>query len=210
MDSVNRIIRARDYSLRYGGDGSVRGFIDKWRESLHKGKGITVVVRGLGEEPRGKAVKAYIHQGQWVAECECGGHEFADPDERIFFCWSCVNRLNDGYIRPVEFPENWEQIEEAVLARPVNDIRGATELERAGLAQAAVVVQTEEGSFPLVRSWKPDESLDELKAQNSVLSELNVNAGEVVVVELISTDLSPAPSFDFAQDGGVKGVDDGV
>lgn len=157
----------RDYSLRVGGDGSARGFILKWGEKL-RAKGVRVDVK-LNEKPRGGAVLAYIHQGQWIAACECEGHEFVDPADPVFFCWGCVNRANDGYLRPVQFPENWEEIEALILERPVDDLRGASDLERAAQARAKVVVVTDEGEYPLVRSWKPGESAEEIRAQNSVL-----------------------------------------
>lgn len=188
MQNVDRIIRARDYSLRHGGDGSVRSFIRKWRDTLYAQKGIPVDIKNLEGEPRGEPVRAFIHQGQWLAACEaCGGHEFADPDEPVFFCWGCTNRLNSGYLRPVLFPENWQAIEQAVLARPVNDLKGASDLERAGLAQAQVYIKNGGDVYPLVRSWKPEESLEELLEQNKALAQIEADAlkpGETVVVDI--------------------------
>lgn len=184
MKNVNRIIRMRDYSLRVGGDGSARGFILKWREKLHK-QGVRVDVK-LDKEPRGAAVLGYIHQGQWVAECECGGHEFVDPADPLFFCWGCVNRANDGYLRPVVIPPEWEAIEALILERPVEDARGATDLERAALARPKLVTVTDEGEYPLVRSWKPGESLGELQKQNSVLNGATIKEREVLHVDLRS------------------------
>lgn len=189
MNNVNFIVKMRNYSLRFGADGTARGFMRKWQENLHKRQGIAVTVKGLDAQPKGAAVRAYIHQGQWIADCECGGHEFVDPQDAVFFCWGCVNRENNSYIRPVMFPENWEAIEQAVLARPVHDLRGSTDLERAGLAQPVVVVKTADGVYPLVRSWAADETLDELLEQNAVLAQVagqieNVRAGEVIIVEV--------------------------
>lgn len=184
MDNVKFIVRMRDYSLRLGADGTARGFIRKWQENMHKRQGVSVTVNGLNGKPRGNAVLAYIHQGQWIADCECGGHEFVDPSDPVFFCWGCVNRENGSYIRPVQFPERVDEIEAAILARPVNDLRGASDLERAGLAQPAVVVRTSAGDLPLVRSWKHDESLDELLLQNRVLEGLELKPGGVVIVEV--------------------------
>lgn len=185
MQNVNRIITAKDYSLRWGADGTVRGFIRRWQEKLHKEKNVAVTVRGLDAEPQGEPVQAFIHQGQWLAACECGGHEFVNPQEPVFFCWGCTNRRHNNTLRPVEFPVRWAEIEQAVLARPVNDVRGATDLERAGLAQPLVVVVTDAGEFPLVRSWKPEESLQELLDQNAVLNGLEpsqTEAGGVIFV----------------------------
>jgi hypothetical protein len=183
MDNVSFIVTARNYSLRYGADGSVRGFVRKWQQKLHRERAIAVNVRGLDGEPVGMPVRGYIHQGQWLAECDaCGGHEFVDPNEPVFFCWGCVNRANNGYIRPVEFPADWREIEAAILARPVNDMRGESDLERAGMAQPRVVIRVEAGSvLPLVRSWKPDESLEDVLRQNEVLKGLALGEGVTVV-----------------------------
>jgi hypothetical protein len=184
MSSVNRIITAKDYSLRYGGDGTARGFILRWREKLKNERGAVLQINGL-DDPQGEPVLAYIHQGQWIAECDlCGGHEFIDPQEPIFFCFGCANRSTGGYVRPVTVPENWQAIEQAILARPVHDWKGLTDLERAGLARAAVVVEKNGVEYPLVRSWKPDETLEELLAQNAVLDGLTVDDREVTKVIL--------------------------
>lgn len=184
MDSVNFIVTAKHYSERYGADGTAKAFILKWREKLHKEKNITIQIKGI-DAPQGTPVKARIWQGQWVADCDvenCGGCEFVEPTEPLFFCFSCVNRLNNGYVRPVEFPEQWKEIEELVLARPVNDVRGQTDLERAHQAKAAVVVVADGNEFHLTRSWRPEESLEELLEQNKVLKDLQVKAGETVVI----------------------------
>lgn len=200
MNSVNRIIRMKDYSLRYGGDGSVRGFIRAWRERVKNGSGVAVQVKGLEDEARGSVVLARIWQGQWVAECDvCGGNEFVDPQEPVFFCFGCGNRENGHYLRPVTFPENWEEIEALVLERPVRDRRGVTDMERAGLALPAVVVRVDGVDLPLTRSWMPGETADELRKQNSVLAGLTLNERDVVVV-----DLSPDPSPEWAGGSEVK------
>lgn len=169
MQSVDYIITAKHYAEREGAGGSVKKRILKWREKMHKNKGEAVQVKGI-DAPSGEVVQARIWQGQWIAECECGGNEFVDPDEPIFFCFSCGNRKNDQYVRPVVFPENHKDIEAAVLARPVNDMRGITDLERAGLAAPLLYVETEEGEIkPLTRSWSPGETLADLHKQNHVI-----------------------------------------
>lgn len=183
MDCINTIIRMRDCSLKHGADGSARGFIRKWRENLHK-SGQRIDIKDLNGDPQGQAVQAYIHQGAWIAACECGGHEYVDPDEPVFFCWSCLNRMNSSYLRPVEFPADWQAIEFLILQRPVNDLRGTTDLDRATGATPRVVVLTDEGEFPLVRSWKPGESIDELVRQNSALDGVSPKFGETVLVDM--------------------------
>ena len=181
MDSLTRIITAKDYSEREGAGGSVRERILKTREMYHKRKNIALMVNGI-DAAQGAAVRARIWQGQWIADCECGGAEFVEPTEPIFYCFSCGNRANNNYVRPVEFPVEREAIEAAVLARPVDDVRGLTDLERAGLAKPLVIVDADGSQFPLVRSWNPDESLGELLEQNKVLDGLVMESGKVMVV----------------------------
>ncbi len=58
-------------------------------------------------------VVARIDHGRWIADCECKGAEYVDPDEPVFFCFSCLNAGCRGALRPVKFPpaEIREQIE---------------------------------------------------------------------------------------------------
>ena len=181
MESLKRIITAKDYSEREGAGGSVRARILKMREGYHKGRNIALMINGI-DAPQGGAVKARIWQGQWIADCECGGAEFVEPTEPIFYCFCCGNRANHNYVRPVEFPVEREAIEAAVLARPVDDVRGLTDLERAGLAKPLVIVNAAGSQFPLTRSWNHDEPLSELLEQNKVLDGLVMESGKVMIV----------------------------
>ena len=52
-------------------------------------------------DARGKPVKARIDHERLIADCECNGAEYVDPDDLRFFCHSCGNKSNDGYYRPV-------------------------------------------------------------------------------------------------------------
>lgn len=193
MESLTRIITARDYSEREGAGGSVRGRILKMREMYHKSKNIALTVSGI-DAPQGAPVRARIWQGQWIADCECGGAEFVEPTEPIFFCFSCGNRVNHNFVRSVDFPIERVEIEAAILARPVDDIRGLTDLERAGLAKPLVIVALEGSEFPLTRSWNPDESLAELLEQNKVLDGLVMESRQVVFVTPSVLRTSPSNS----------------
>ena len=183
MKNVNRIITARDYSEREGAGGTVKARILKMREKYHKSKNIALQVLGV-DAPNGTAVSARIWQGQWIADCECGGAEFVDVKEPIFYCFSCGNRSNGHYVRPVQFPENLSEIEAAVLERPVDDTRGLTDLERAGLSKPLVIVAMDGNMFPLTRSWRPEESLEELLEQNKALRGLDQPIEAVTIVGL--------------------------
>ena len=54
------------------------------------------------------AVDARVDHNRWIADCECGGAEYVDPDEPIFFCFSCNNLAFNGKLRPVVFPTKKE------------------------------------------------------------------------------------------------------
>lgn len=160
IKSIDRIISAKDYG------GSMRGYLKNMQRE-HKRRGIPVTIKELDKEPTGKPVLARIWQSQWVADCECNTRMFVDPDEPIFFCFGCGNRLHGQRPRPVIFPEKAErkEIERLLLERPVTDYAGLTDLERVGLQKAVVVVQTEQGTLPLTRSWVPGETISDLEAQ---------------------------------------------
>lgn len=138
ITSVDRIVSAKDYG------GSMTAYLrTQQRNFLKSGRAVNIV--DLDKGPSGPVVKARIWQSQWVADCECNTTMFVDPDEPIFFCFGCANRLNGGRIRPVEFPPKAERerIEELLLERPVIDVAGLTDLERVGLQKPVLFVDVE-------------------------------------------------------------------
>lgn len=157
MDSLNYIVTAKHYGE------SVMDYIKKQQFDILRSKNIKIFINYDAQPSRDK-VKARIWQGQWIADCECGGASFVDPEEPVFFCFGCVNRRHDGVLRLVEFPENYKDIEEALLARPVSDWMGKDDRERAGMAQPILYV---EGLGGLSRNWNPNETLEDLLTQNS-------------------------------------------
>lgn len=166
MDSVNYIVTAKHYSRR-DKVGSVRERIQKLAREINRKRGIPLVFDF--DTPAGRPVRARIELGQWIADCECGGAEFVDPDEPIFACMSCGNRVDSGRVREVIFPTpaQREEIERIVLERPVNDIRGLDDLERAHMARAMIEIEMPDGRrLPLTRSWNPGESIEDLVKEN--------------------------------------------
>lgn len=189
VTSIDRIISARDYG------GSMTGYIKKCQRDFLINKGVAVQVVDLDKPPQGKPVLARIWQSQWIATCECNTAMFVDPDEPIFFCFGCGNRLNGKRPRPVTFPPTAErkEIERLLLERPVEDFAGLTDLERVGLQKPLLEVQVEEvdeqavmtaamrnpealtrSNFemptrvvlkPLTRSWEPGETPADLERQ---------------------------------------------
>jgi len=156
MEMLNYIITAKHYAKKEGAV-SVRERILKRVQKGH------LVCLGI-DKPQGESVKAYIDFGQWIAACPCGGHEFVDIEEPIFYCFSCGNRRNDSYVRPVEFPnqETIKEIERLILLRPVDDEQGLTDLDRA--YRAKPLISTSKGF--LSRSWDWQETVEDLKEQN--------------------------------------------
>lgn len=166
IDSVNYIISAKHYG------GSAREYIRKMQQNIHRTRGVAVTIKALDAEPTGTPVYARIWQGQWIADCECNGACFVDPDEPIFFCFTCGNRANGQQPRPVIFPPEDErkEIERLLLERPVDDLAGLTDNERAGMARPVLYLEDETGSAkPLVRAWEPGESVADLHSQQHEL-----------------------------------------
>lgn len=147
-EPLNRIITAKDYG------GGARGYIRQQQKQLQR-RGVSVAISDFEKEPTGTPVRARIWQGQWIADCECRGASFVDPDEPVFFCFSCGNRAHGKQLRPVEFPAERAEIERLILERPVDDLRGLTDMERAGLATALV--------GELARNWN-GESVEQIHA----------------------------------------------
>lgn len=166
ITSLDYIITAKHYG------GSAREYIRNQQIKIHRDRGIAVTINQLDQDATGAPVRARIWNGQWIADCECRGASFVDPDEPIFFCFSCGNRSNGSQPRPVIFPPEAErlEIERLILERPVNDLSGLTDMERAGMAQPLLYKQIVDadgnvGAAPLTRSWEPGETIDDLHAQ---------------------------------------------
>ena len=65
----------------------------------------------VNDRVAGVPVNARIDWGRWIADCECGGAEYVDPNEPLFFCMSCGNKITSGRARKVIFPKNIDEIE---------------------------------------------------------------------------------------------------
>jgi hypothetical protein len=101
-------------------------------------------------------VEARIDHGRWIADCDqCGGAEYVDPDNPLFYCFSCRNKAHKGAARPVIFPVNREEIDAALLERKVIEHGGDTETEKA----------LRHVSVGLPRSWTPGETPLDLREQ---------------------------------------------
>ena len=161
---IDRIITAKDYAQREGAK-TVRERIEKICEKMRLRNVMDTPING---KPKGKPVSAELNFGQWIAKCpDCPGAEAVDPDEPIFYCFSCGNFSNGGQPRAVIFPPEKERkaIEKEILKRPVKVGRGTHDIERLTLAEP--MARDEKGL--LSRSWLPGETLDDIKEQNKSL-----------------------------------------
>lgn len=177
FESVDYIVTNRHYSLAKGADGSMKGYLQKMVDEIRRERGIRLDAH-LDDPPSGKPVTARIWQGQWIADCECGGALFVNPDEPIYFCFGCANRANKGDLRPVIFPPEAErlEIERLILERPVDDMAGLTDLERVGLARPLLYqeIKNPDGSIStlgLARNWEPGETVADLRKQNQLVDQ---------------------------------------
>jgi hypothetical protein len=163
--SLDYIITSRHYAILMGCESSFERIM-KMREDIHQKKHIILPIQEnkFSIEP----VQGFIENSQWIGRCECGGCEFVDTDEPVFYCFCCCNRAQNHMLRRVIFPDfaTRKEIERLLLLRPVDDMRGQTDLERAGLARALIVVQIDKNTvMPLTRSWNAGETLEDLHKQ---------------------------------------------
>jgi len=155
-----KIINAKDYMLREG--------VKTVKERIKKICG-EMIKRGVLDtpfidcEPVGKPVFAEVNHGQWVAKCECNGAETVDPDEPMFYCFSCGNVDNHGKPRKVIFPSEKEikDIERELLKRPIKSASGTHYIER--IVNGSIKMQ---GNGELPRVWIPGETVKDLLNQN--------------------------------------------
>lgn len=174
---MERIISARDYARREGARNVKERIARLSAQMVAKRLLDTPFVGG---ETVGVPVLAEIGDSQWMARCECGGHEAVDPDEPIFYCFNCGNYKTKGKPRLVIFPskEEIEEIEHLLLERPMIENGGANEMDRILMKLPALVGVI--GGEPVImrRSWKPGESVEELRRQNGMIGEIRRQKAE--------------------------------
>lgn len=158
---VNYIITAKHLS----GTGKPRDWLLKLKQDIEQRRGIKIKMRQA--DTAASPVYARIYRGHWIADCDvCNGAMFVDPDDPLFFCLECFNRRDSGKMRPIVFPDDRQEIEQAILERPVNDFAGVTDSERAGRAFI------EAGGMTFTRDWVPGETAKDIRTQNSVIDGL--------------------------------------
>lgn len=126
---MNRIITAADIARR-DSQPSVREWIRVTSIQLKLKNPSLVAFDG---DTRGAPVSAFVSNGRWQALCDqpgCGGCEYVDPAEPLFYCLTCSNNCS-GKARPVKFPRDREAIEAALLEREMMMVTGGDEITRA-------------------------------------------------------------------------------
>ena len=160
---MGKILNGKDLAAR-DGMKTYREWLMKRSEQLAR-KGL-IEMAWDGEaviEDEADAVEARIDYGRWIADCpDCGGAEYVDVEDGIFFCLSCGNKEIGGKARRVIFPKDREKIEELLLERPVEE-RGGNVFQRAMTAKVVV--------GRLQRSWMPGEKREKLEKENRIIKE---------------------------------------
>lgn len=151
----------RDQTYNDKGELSQEAWILQFSGKQHRAHALDTPYAGKLASKE-EAVEAFIGTGKWSASCPVcgpGATEYVNPQEKIFYCFNCGNRVLKGAARPVKFPSvaKRDQIEAELLARPVDDTRGSNLLD--------VVTQARPKFKGLARNWS-GETLVEMRAQN--------------------------------------------
>lgn len=132
-----------------------------------------------GKICKGPPIWARIERGRWIADCDfevqgirCNGAEWVTPGEP-FYCVKCGNAKTNGQARPVIFPENKENIEAAVMERPlINMAPGAHPVLQTLGGIPALGIQTDQGMLVVGREWHPGETVKDLRDQHKFVKEM--------------------------------------
>jgi len=144
---MDKVITATDIAKR-DGLNSQREWIRRLSIKMHKHRQLDTPFTEKIKRDAEPAL-AQINHGRWIATCPaCGvGVEYVDPEEKIFYCFSCGNYAIGGDGRRVQFPRNWVAIEKRVMERPVKKRKGANYIDREFMAETV--------GEP--RNWQPKE-----------------------------------------------------
>ncbi|NUQ86791.1 MAG: hypothetical protein HUU11_18995 [Anaerolineales bacterium] len=113
---LDRIVTLEDLAARDKQENGLAWLLWKCEEGIRKGK---FSARWDGKRVEGEAVMAFVNNGRWGARCKvCNAPQYVSPKTPVFFCAEC-GCGNSGRGWGVEFPENRERIEAALLAREV-------------------------------------------------------------------------------------------
>ena len=153
---MDKIISSLDIAKYYGFSTTREWMMDHSRK-LHE-KGICPVVFS-GKINNAIIAIARIDHGRWIADCPaCKKAMYVDPQEKILVCVTCGNE-GTGTAVMVEFPENYQKIENALLMRPVISNREEKNI--------LIRVIQEQPSIPgFYRNWKSGIAVERLESEN--------------------------------------------
>lgn len=113
---ILKIITATDVANICGSD-TARDWLLTYSANLKESRVVKVAFSGEIDETHPR-VLPYIDFSRWLAKCECCQlANYVGPEWKYMYCLSCGND-GSGKAIPVEFPPNWQEIEEALLCRP--------------------------------------------------------------------------------------------
>lgn len=113
-------------------------------------------------------LRAVVRDGRWLAECECGEFYYVSPSDPIGFCHGkCGNAFIGGLTRRIIFPDDREEIEQALLERELNGPQ--TAFDRLGTQYAGVIHKFEPIGAP--RNWD-GESVKEMREEHKRIKEI--------------------------------------
>ncbi len=98
-------------------------------------------------------IEMRIDFGRMIAQCECGGVVYVQPDDPYFYCSVCRNEGAGGLLRRVIFPDNLQEICEELLKRENQVIAALPPTQAARDAKG------------LPRSWNPGQTIEDLEAE---------------------------------------------
>lgn len=114
---IMKIISSTDVA-NICGSQTAREWLMLYSAKLKEGGVVKVAFSGEIDETQTRA-RPYIDFSRWLAKCgHCQRANYVCPEWRYMFCLGCGNN-GTGTAIPVEFPENWQEIEETLLRRPL-------------------------------------------------------------------------------------------
>jgi len=156
---MKKILTARDAAQAVGFPANIT--TSQWLIAHSKNLFDAKLVRFQcsGELSKKYSVYARVDSGRWLADCPiCSRSNYVDPDEPVFYCFGCGNQGSGKFV-PVIFPEEREEIETLLLARPVT----VEETDTNPVSQAINSVASIPGH---ARNWDNELSVEDLKQAN--------------------------------------------
>jgi hypothetical protein len=99
------------------------------------------------------------NHGRWIVECDhCSSAQLAASTDHRFMCVTCGNAYQDGAWRPVEWPEDPDELAAHLEARPAH-----------------------------LANWEPGETADDLVEQNQLLAAAEWSAEQAQANQLEAT-----------------------